>query len=157
MQKNVMQTINWLLGRENNSALSPRTPAFNVGSPLVLATDRITVTLAQANAGYTLLPALAGVRYDILDYTILSNGNFAAVTDYKIQDTADTPINVVTLAVAALTDGAIIVPGTANTTPGAGFTGPLTMGKGVQIVKNGSAGTGGTSLVISLRYKIVGG
>ena len=70
---------------------------------------------------------------------------------------ADTPINVVTLAVAALTDGAIIVPGTANTTPGAGFTGPLTMGKGVQIVKNGSAGTGGTSLVISLRYKIVGG
>jgi len=87
----------------------------------------------------------------------LSNGNFATVTDYKIQDTADTPINVVTLAVAALTDGAIIVPGTATTTPGAGLTGPLTMSKGVRIVKNGSAGTGGTSLVISLRYKIVGG
>lgn len=157
MQKNVMQTINWLLGRENNSALSPRTPTFNVGSPLALATDRITVTLAQANAGYTLLPALAGVRYDILDYSILVNGNFATVTDYKIQDTADTPINVVTLAVAALSDGAFLVPGTANTTLGAGYGGPLTMGKGVQIVKNGSAGTGGTSLVISLRYKIVGG
>lgn len=157
MQKNVMQTLNWLLGRETNSALSPRVPAFNVGSPLVLSTDRITVTLAQLNAGYTLLPALAGVRYDILDFTILCNGNFATVTDYRIEDTANSPVVAVTLAVAALTDAAVIIPGTANVTLGAGFTGPLTVGKGVQIVKNGSAGTGGTSIVISLRYKIVGG
>lgn len=159
MQKNVMQTLNWLLGRENNSALSPRAPAFNVGSPLALATDRITVTLAQLNAGYVLpaLPALPGVRYDILDFSILVNGNFATVTDYKLQDTADIPVVIATLAVAALTDGAVLVPGSANVTLGAGYTGPLTMGKGVKLVKNGSAGTGGTSIVLSIRYKIVGG
>ena len=64
---------------------------------------------------------------------------------------------IATLAVAALSDGAVLVPGSANVTLGAGFTGPLTMGKGVKLVKNGSAGTGGTSIVLSIRYKIVGG
>lgn len=157
MQKNVMQTLNWLLGRELSASLSPRVPSFNVGSPLVLSTDRITVTLAQLNAGHTLLPALNGVRYDILDFTILSTGAFETVTAYKIEDTADTPVVVATAAVAALTDGAVIIPGTANVTLGAGFTGPLTMSKGVVINKTGSAGTVGTSLKISLRYKIVGG
>lgn len=114
------------------------------------------VSLADLNAGKVLVAGASNVTLVPLAFSAVVAGNFATVTSYIIQDTNDTPVNIQSLLVAALTDGAQIFDGASNVTRGAGMFKALTAGKGIQVVKSGSAGTGGTSIRINLLYKKVG-
>jgi len=152
--KNLEQYFNYIVGAfQTDRGKWPRDPNMVLGSPLVYATDCITVTLAQVNAGLEIIPARAGNQIQIINFKVKSTGAWAALTSILIQDTADTPVVVATLAQAQLTDGAILVPGSTGVTLGAGFYGPLTRGKALKVVKDGSAGTTATNIIIQVTYK----
>lgn len=116
-----------------------------------------TPTIAQINAGYTLLQGFPLRRYMLLDWKVKSNGAFAAVTTVDFQTTASSPVTLFTLAVANLTDDATF---TRNTLTGQTVTdtaiGPAAMaaGSGIRVIKNGSDATTATGLEIVLLYGI---
>jgi hypothetical protein len=116
-----------------------------------------TVSLAQLNAGLTLIADIPGRTIVPVDYLIVVNGTFLTATDIRLQDSNGSPVLLTTALIAAVTAGAklsndVVI---ANVTDGAGMYASLTAGKGIQIVKTGSAATGGTSLLVRIQYYII--
>jgi hypothetical protein len=77
---------------------------------------RERVTVANINAGYELLAAVAGKRYRMVDVFVTAIGgtcdNATSVDIVGVQSTSD--VNLVTYAVAALVDDALVRVGAAN-------------------------------------------
>jgi hypothetical protein len=84
---------------------------------------------------------------------MLFAGAWAVCTDIRVGDTAGTPVDVLTVAVAQATDGAVHSEDAGTNTLGA-FGIDLTVGKGIQVYKTGSTATTGTTVKIRLLYKI---
>jgi hypothetical protein len=80
---------------------------------------RTRVSLAEMNAGKTLLPAVAGKAYRIVDCSIIAIGGAAAATadatGVAIYGTQTAAVKLYEALLAALTQSAINKPGTANT------------------------------------------
>lgn len=130
----------------------------NLGIPLpyygqdVYAVTK-TVTLAQLNAGAVLLPAAAGITLTVLSVVIIPLVTFTTATDIRLSDTTGTPVDVVTIPIASVTNGAFISTGLAGNTLGTlGL--PLTANQGLQLRKTGSSAAGGTSLLVMVHYKV---
>ena len=113
---------------------------FGSGAAGVLLTKRIRATIAQVNAGYELLPALAGFKYRLVDAALIAvGGAVAAVTTVDILATQTSSVKLVAGAQASMTqstvlhagesgaavlaDGASFVANDANTSITAGITG----------------------------------
>ena len=124
-----------------------------------LAADRtvktvdVVATLAQINAGLVLIPGKSGASVRVLDYVARVTGAFATGTSVELEDTNGAPVAISTIAEAGLSNGAVLVPASANTTLGAGFGKAATAGAGLQVVNNGSAQTGGTSIEFTITYQ----
>ena len=114
----------------------------------------VVATLAQINAGLVLIPGVAVKKIEVSDFTARVTGAFATGTSVILESTNVTPVVAVTFAEAGLTNGAVLVPGSANTTLGAGFGLPLGAGDGLQVVNSGAAQTGGTSITFNITYTI---
>jgi hypothetical protein len=120
----------------------------------VVESNEQVVTLAQINAGLTFIPATAYQTLKVVGYWWQVTGAFATCTDVRLSDTSGGPVDVTTIAVAGLTNGAIIDEGTtANTTLGT-FAAALTANQGLQIRKTGAACTGGTSITVRVYFKV---
>lgn len=120
--------------------------------------QRTRVTLAQANAGFTLLPALPGVRWRIVDCRVISVGGAAAGgTSLDLVSTqAASAVRPLVIAVAALTQSALVRAGATNATilaNGASFV-PNDTNTAVTVAKQsgGSALTVATHFDVSLDY-----
>lgn len=120
--------------------------------PDVPRVKRFTATLAQINAGLVLIPGIVGKQIIVETFVQRVTGGFATTTSVELESDV-TAVAVETTAVAGLTNGAILVPGSANVTLGAGFGEPLPSGEGLKVVNNGSAATGGTSIDFDITYK----
>lgn len=127
----------------------------NVFGSRIVQTALVTATLAEINAGKTLIAAIAGRSITILDYKAKVTGAFTTTTAVLVQDTTGTPVVIATNAVAALTDGNILNEKTTNVTMGAGYLTALAAGKGVVVANSGSAAAGGTSITFRIQYSIV--
>lgn len=114
----------------------------------------VLATLAQINAGLVLIPGTAGKKITVVSYVARVTGAFATGTAVILESTNASPVLITTLAEAGLTNGAVLVPGSSNTTLGAGFAVPLGTADGVQVVNSGTAQTGGTSINFEIEYKI---
>ncbi len=115
-------------------------------------------TLAEVNAGVVLVDPVPGKQILVTDVFFRGIGSNAAdATDVRIQDTADTPVVVITALTAALASNANIVGRAviANVTKGAGWLTALTRGKGLNFVKTGSTMTGATSFEVVVEYQLV--
>ena len=123
-------------------------------SSTAVKTALVTATLAEINAGKTLIAAVTDKVITILDYKAKVVGNFTTTTAVLVQDTTGTPVVIATNAVAALTTGAILNETTANVTMGAGYLAALASGKGVVVANSGSAAAGGTSITFRILYTI---
>ena len=110
----------------------------------------VTATLAEINAGKTIIPAVTGKQIQVLDYIAIAAGTFADTTSVDLQDESAT--NVTALAVADL-DDATLLP--SDGTLGAGFGVPLTVSEALEVVNTGSTATGGTSVRFIVSYKLV--
>lgn len=134
-----------------------RVMVMDAGSVLAgqLQSVTVTATLAEINAGKILIPAVAGKSIKVTDYIMRVAGGFAVTTSVDIQSSNTTPVKVAVAAVAALTNGAVIVPPTSNVTLGAGFGVALGAGDALVVANVGTAGTGGTSITYTITYAIV--
>lgn len=120
--------------------------------------QRTRVTLAQINAGFTLLPAIPGVKWRLVDATMVSIGGAAAgATSVDLIGTkAAAASRPLVIAVAALTRSALVRAGASNAVilaDGASFTAhdnntALTIGT----QSGGSALTTSTNIDVFLTY-----
>lgn len=113
----------------------------------------VVATLAQINAGLVLIPGVTGKKVTVTNYIARVIGAFATGTAVILESTNASPVLVTTLAEAGLTNGAVLLPASANTTLGAGFAAALGSGDGLQVVNSGSAQTGGTSITFDIEYQ----
>lgn len=116
----------------------------------------VTATLADINAGKTLIAGVAGRKILVTSFIERVTGAFTTTTSVDIQSSNASPVKVAVSAVAGLTSGAIITSApTANTTLGAGFGVPLGTGDGLVVANVGTAAAGGTSIQYTITYSIV--
>jgi len=119
---------------------------------------RFRSTIAEVNAGKTLLPALPGFRYVIRDIKMISVGGAAAAAT-TVDVTATQGASVVKLlavAVAALTQSALVRAGAANATilaDGASFA-ANDANTAVTISKTGSSITTATNIDVIIDYAV---
>lgn len=123
-------------------------------------TIRTRFTAAQVNAGATLLPAVPGYAYRLLDVTLIAIGGAASgATDVRILGTrAAGAVALIAAAVAALTQSAIAKPNSANVTvlaDGASFT-PLDANTAITIGKTGGALATATHIDVIANYALEG-
>lgn len=114
----------------------------NVGNGLP-QTIRTRFTIAQVNAGATVLAAIPGYKYRLIDLTLIAiGGNAATATAVTISGTqAASVVALVSAAIAALTRSAFVKPNTANVTilaDGASFA-TCDENTAITIEKTGSA------------------
>jgi hypothetical protein len=124
----------------------------------VALTQRTRVTLAQLNAGYTLLAAIAGWKYRLIDAKLIAVGGAATTgTSVNIIGTrAAGAVNLLVAAVAALTQSAVARIGATNMVvlaDGASFT-PLDAGTAITIITVGTAMTVMTNIDVDLTFAI---
>jgi len=121
-------------------------------------TQRTRITLAQLNAGYTLLAALPGFKYRLIDAKLIAVGGAAAVgTSVNIIGTrAAAAVQLLAVAIAALTQSALVRAGAANAVilaDGASFT-QLDVNTAITVITVGSAMTTLTHLDVDLTFEI---
>lgn len=113
-----------------------------------------TVTLAQLNAGYTLVAGVGKRKYRPIGFYIEFNGSFITATDIRLSDTNSSPVDIVTIEIAQAGTGVSHSHVHGTNTKGAGFLADLTEGKGIQIRKTGSTAAGGTNIKVNVLYRI---
>jgi hypothetical protein len=126
--------------------------------PAVERTFRTRVTTAQVNAGLTLLPAIPGYKYRMTDMTLIAVGG-AATTATAVIITATqaaSGVSIISAAVAALTQSAVVKPHTASVTvlaDGASFV-TNDVNTAIAIAKTGSSMTVATAIDVVMTYAI---
>lgn len=135
---------NGKLGADAVDAVKAAVYPFNVVATITSAAAATPVSLLADGA----VPA--GKKVYLQGFVGHVNGgtNWATTATVKIQDTNGTPVDFVTMAVAALTGNAIVYPGTANITSESAFADGTggTAAKGLQLVGNAN-GTGSDLIV----------
>lgn len=117
----------------------------------------VSVTLAELNAGKPIIAAIPGRTIKVIGYYFEFTGTFTTATAIVLQDTAASPVNVVSIAIAGAATATKISSEAvqANTTDGAAYLANATLSKGISIAKTGSSAAGGTSLKVKVLYNVI--
>lgn len=135
---------------------------FNAGGGVIADSAQILrrrVTLAEVNAGLVVLPPIFGFHYRIHDMSELSVGGAAGgATTVDITGTvAAAVVKLLAVAIAALTQSALVRAGAANATilaDGGSFV-DLDSNTGVSVSKTGAALTTSTFIDIQIVFDLV--
>lgn len=122
-------------------------------------TQRTRVTAAQVNAGFTLLPAVAGLKYRLNDVSLVAiGGNASGATTVDILGTQSTSsVKLLAGAVAGLTQSSVLRAGAANgavLADGASFV-PNDVNTAITIGKTGSNLATSTHVDVLLTYELL--
>ena len=124
-----------------------------------LQTVRTRFTAAQINAGASLLPAVPGFAYRLVDAKLVAIGGAATTaTDVRILGTRTGSVALLAVAVAALTQSAVVRAGATNAAvlaDGASFT-PLDANTPVTVGKTGGTLAGATHVDVIAEYALEG-
>lgn len=125
-----------------------------------LQTIRTRFTAAQINAGASLLPAVPGFAYRVTDMKLIAIGGAASgATDVRVLGTrAAGSVALLVVAVAALTQSAIVRAGAANAVvlaDGASLT-PLDANTAVTVGKTGGSLATATHIDVIADYVLEG-
>lgn len=116
---------------------------------------RVRVPIATVNAGGTLLAAVAGYKYRLVDcWAIAYGGAVGALTTLDILGTQTSGVKLVAFAQANLTENTVLKAGgtgAAVLAAGASFV-ACDAGTAITIAKTGSSGTTATGVDILLSY-----
>lgn len=141
---------------------SSGTTIFAVGADgavkgnVTVAAAFVTVTLAQLKAGATIVAGVTGRTLTPIRFRIKFTGAFTTATTIRLSDTAGSPVDIATVAIANATDGNILTEtGGTGLTIGAGYGAALTIDKGIQL-RDVTANTaaGGTSIDVLVDYLV---
>ena len=119
---------------------------------------RFRVTTAQVNAGLTLLPARAGIRYQLVDCALISIGGAASgATTVDILATQTSGVKLLAAAVAGLTQNTLLRAGATNATILAGGVSFVAndANTAITIGKTGSDLATSTHIDVLLQYRVV--
>lgn len=124
----------------------------------VIYNARFRTSIANVNTGVTLLPAIPGYKYRLIDATVISvGGAFATCTALTISGTQSAGAAVLlSIAIAALTQSTVVKPNTSNVTvlaDGASFV-QNDVNTAVTIAKTGSSCATATNVDTILTYAI---
>lgn len=117
---------------------------------------RTRVTTAQVNAGFVLLPALPGVRWRLIDARLIAIGG-AATTNTSVNITGTSggsAVQLLAVAIAALTQSAVVRAGAANAAVlanGASFV-QMDANTSIRLTNVGSAMTVATHIDAFITY-----
>ena len=119
---------------------------------------RFRATIAQVNAGVTLLAAKKGFKYRVVDAALIAvGGAVTAATDVRVLGTrAGSSVALLVAAVAALTQSALLRAGAANAVilaDGASFT-ALDDNTAVTLGKTGGTAATATHVDVILTYAV---
>lgn len=122
---------------------------------------RVAATTAQVNAGLTLLPAVAGVKYRIHDMALIAiGGNASGATSVDIRGTQSASVvSLMAGAVAGLTQNTLLRAGAANgaiLAGGASFA-ECDTNTAITVTKIGSDLATSTAVHVLLTYEVVAG
>lgn len=126
------------------------TPNWKTG----IFTAQVSVSLAELNAGKTIVAAVTGKQIVVLDFNFVMDGAFGALTSAELEDASAT-VNVCSLAQAQMTDNAVLFRGATGVTTGVGVAEGLTVSEALVISKTGSDATVATGLVVAVSYMLV--
>lgn len=116
---------------------------------------RTRLTVAQVNAGATLLAAVPAKKYRLMDaYAIAVGGAVTSVTTVDILGTSSGSRKLVAFGQAALTQSALVRAGSAGgviLADGASFT-QLDVNTAVTVAKTGGAGATATHVDVLVQY-----
>lgn len=129
--------------------LTATTSTITADNTAATFTYEVTATLAEINAGKEIIAAKTGKSIKVVNYTAKVSGTFADTTSVDLES-GTTGTKVTALAVAGLTDGAVLFPTSANNTLGAGFATSLEVGESLKVTNTGTAATGGTSITFTV-------
>lgn len=128
------------------------------GSESGVQHTRQRFTVAQVNAGATILSARAGIRYQMVDCALISIGGAAATaTTVDILATQTSSVKLVAAAVAGLTQSTLLRAGATNATilaDGASFV-ANDVNTAITIGKTGSNVATATHIDVLLTYKMI--
>lgn len=141
------------LSSTTSTATTATATNLTVTGRQVVYTAQSSATIAEINAGKTLVAGVTGKVIKVLGFKARSVGNFGGCTSVDIEDTNTSPVAIATVAVAAATNGALLGEATTNVTMGAGYLGSLTSGKGIAVTATGTCTTA-TSMWIQVLYTI---
>lgn len=128
------------------------TPAYSSSaSDLKIAV--VSATLAEINAGKVLIAGSVGKKILVSDITARVNGTFTTATSIDIESTNASPVLVNVGLIAGITNGAVLKPGDANFSRGAGYATELGVDDGIRVIKKGSNAAGGTSIQYTITYR----
>jgi hypothetical protein len=115
-----------------------------------------SATLAEVNAGKTVIEGVSGKQIKVVGGWLKSTGAFAALTAIEFQESDGSPV-IASYAQANLTNGAVFNMRNTITgqTMGAGFMAALTAGNGVKVTKTGSDGTTATQIDYAIDFVLV--
>lgn len=121
--------------------------------------QRTRVTLAQMNAGFTLLPALPGVKWRLLDAAVIAIGGAATTgTSVNIIGTrAAAAVQLFVVAVARLVQSAMVRTGTPFATAGAESITSLADGASYTALDTNTAvtvKTVGTAMTVATNFDV---
>ncbi|MCK5602419.1 hypothetical protein KAR91_11130 [Candidatus Pacearchaeota archaeon] len=126
------------------------TPAWRLGA----ITAQVSVSLAELNAGKVIIPAVTGKQIVVLDFNIVCDGSFAALTSAELEDSSAS-VNVCSLAQAQMTDDAVLTKGITGVTLGVGIAEGLTVSESLDITLTGATATTATGLIVVVTYMLV--
>lgn len=133
------------------------TPGAAVGSVVAgnVYSVSATLTLAQVNAGATILPAVTGQTFKVSHFLITSvGGTTGGCTSVNISDTTGTPVNAAAIVAATLTSGTPVNETASGVTLTAFAPTALTLSQGIQVRHVGSACTTATSYTVVVYFTI---
>lgn len=146
--------INNVLAHMRQAVTGNSQQQLSIGNPALQIRKR--VTLAQLNAGFTIVPAQVGFGLRLIDARVIAiGGAVAGATTVDIKGTvAASVVKLVAIAVAALTQSAINRPGNANNTVLADGGSFVTLDKNTPIIigVTGSAATTATAVDVLLDF-----
>ena len=117
-------------------------------------TVQVSVSLAELNAGKTIVAATVGSQILVTDFNFVMDGAFAALTSAELEDSSAT-VNVCSLAQAQMTDDAVLTKGITGVTLGVGVAEGITVSEALVITKTGSDATTATGLTVTVTYMLV--
>lgn len=131
----------------------------NAGDNQLLLTHRERVTIANVNAGYTLLPAIPGYKYRVHDIALIAiGGAVGATTTVDILATqAAAVVKLLAAAIAGLTQNTLLRAGATNAAilaAGASFV-ENDVNTAVTIGKTGATATTATHVDVLVTYALV--
>jgi len=114
-----------------------------------------TATTAEVIAGKVIVPPDSAKSVIVTGGWLRAAGAADTATSVDIKDTTDTPVVAVAVAVAALTDAAVVDLDTASNVTWTTYGVAHTKGKGLQIAQTTAAGDLGTTTAVDYVVKYI--